>query len=147
MRTPQQCARLPASSPAALAFQPARCPAYILTRIATAARPCAAVAADVADAPQSAYARGILQNAELLSRTSGEAQGLRQHLQGPVPDFETGANLPLSGYSLCPPMLMGYNSLRAYKWGLSHALLWWMHSDLNHAGVNQSVPLSELRCC
>ena len=122
MQTPQQCAPLPFSSPAALAFQPALCPAYTLTRVATAARRCAAVAADIADVSQSACTREILQDAELLPRISGEAQDLRHHSQAPVPDFETGANLPLSGYSLCDPKLMGYNAIRTDKWGLFRAL-------------------------
>lgn len=122
MQTPQQCAPLPFSSPAALAFQPALCPAYTLTRTATAARRCAAVAADIADVSQSACTREILQDAELLPRISGEAQDLRHHSQAPVPDFETGANLPLSGYSLCLSKLMGYNAIRTDKWGLFRAL-------------------------
>ena len=78
--------------------------------------------ADIADVSQSACTREILQNAEVLPRIPGEAQDLRHHPQGPVPDFETGANLPLSGYSLCPPRLMGYNAIRADKWGLCRAL-------------------------
>ena len=122
MQTPQQCGPLPCSSPAALAFQPALCPAYNLTRIATATRRCAAVAADIADVSQSARTREILQNAEVLPRISGKAQDLRHHPQGPDSDFETGANLPLSGYSLCPPRLMGYNAIRADTWGLFRAL-------------------------
>ena len=121
MLTPQQCAPLPYSSPAALAFQPALCPAYTLTRIATAAKRCAAVAADIADVSQSASTREDLQNAELLPRILGEAQNLRHHPQVSVPDFETGANLPLSGYSLCRSALMGYIAIPGHKWGLLRA--------------------------